>query len=581
MNEKIDKIAELDIDDNFFEEEIEGTGVEIVSLVDAPAIQADFLYFNEEEFITPNPCQPGYEAIGTKIKDGREVPNCVPIQNTELVEPNSGESHDDYMARCISVEINEGKEQDQAVAICHSKWEAVHGPTEMSEEYEFETYNDYPEGAKNNACRAVKYAEENGWGDCGEATGKRRASQLCNGENISEDTIARMASFARHEQHKDVPYTEGCGGLMWDAWGGSAGVRWAQSKLDEIRLYSDKKKKKKRKQLSDEQKLSILEFCEDDRNGEYINYDDVYLDFTKVNFAGVGDVIKAIRGLDILKRLSIKKDQPAETYWRYSGPPAQRDFCKAMVNLANRGKIFTDAEIRRMNNVSNTNPGMGEGGSNNYSVLEFSGGVNCVHYWQKLKVFKGDNGQKIVIATNQADNTEETNAMKSQNANKPGPLGSIPNNARVNFSFNEEKRIVTGPLMIPNKFILRRDEDGNPFYIYFTRKTIRKMAEKFFKDGKNNNTDINHDENVTKENTLIESWISESIQHDKAYKYGFTLPPGTWYVSYKINDDDTWQKIKSGELKGFSLAGGFIQKMKPVDPEKTLNDIKDILNKVK
>ena len=45
-----------------------------------------------------------------------------------------------------------------------------------------------------------------------------------------------MASFKRHQQHKDVPYTEGCGGLMWDAWGGSAGVNWAISKLKEIDL---------------------------------------------------------------------------------------------------------------------------------------------------------------------------------------------------------------------------------------------------------------------------------------------------------------------------------------------------------
>ena len=45
-----------------------------------------------------------------------------------------------------------------------------------------------------------------------------------------------MASFKRHQQHKDVPYSEGCGGLMWDAWGGSAGVNWAISKLKEIDL---------------------------------------------------------------------------------------------------------------------------------------------------------------------------------------------------------------------------------------------------------------------------------------------------------------------------------------------------------
>ena len=103
-------------------------------------------------------------------------------------------------------------------------------------EVELESYSDYPEGAKNNAKRALEWVEKNGWGSCGEATGKARANQLAKGEPISRDTIARMASFKRHQQHKDVPYSEGCGGLMWDAWGGSAGVNWAIGKLKEIDL---------------------------------------------------------------------------------------------------------------------------------------------------------------------------------------------------------------------------------------------------------------------------------------------------------------------------------------------------------
>jgi hypothetical protein len=96
------------------------------------------------------------------------------------------------------------------------------------------TYTDYPEAAVNNAKRALKWAEENGWGDCGTPVGKARARQLANREPLSRDTIARMASFKRHQQHADVPYTEGCGGLMWDAWGGTAGVEWAIRKLKEI-----------------------------------------------------------------------------------------------------------------------------------------------------------------------------------------------------------------------------------------------------------------------------------------------------------------------------------------------------------
>ena len=96
-----------------------------------------------------------------------------------------------------------------------------------------DTYNDYPEAATNNAKRALKYKEENG-SDCGTPVGWTRARQLASREKISRDTIARMASFKRHQQNKDVPYDEGCGGIMWDAWGGDAGVEWAISKLNQI-----------------------------------------------------------------------------------------------------------------------------------------------------------------------------------------------------------------------------------------------------------------------------------------------------------------------------------------------------------
>ena len=69
----------------------------------------------------------------------------------------------------------------------------------------FESYNDYPRAASDNACRAVKWAEENGWGSCGTQVGKIRANQLCNREKISVETIARMASFERHRRNKDTP----------------------------------------------------------------------------------------------------------------------------------------------------------------------------------------------------------------------------------------------------------------------------------------------------------------------------------------------------------------------------------------
>jgi len=98
---------------------------------------------------------------------------------------------------------------------------------------ELESYADYPESASNNAKRALKWKEENGT-SCGTSVGWRRASQLANRQPLSRSTIARMASFKRHQQNKDVPYSEGCGGIMWDAWGGTSGVEWAISKLKSI-----------------------------------------------------------------------------------------------------------------------------------------------------------------------------------------------------------------------------------------------------------------------------------------------------------------------------------------------------------
>lgn len=98
-----------------------------------------------------------------------------------------------------------------------------------------DTYNDYPKAASENAKRALKFREEtDNKNDCGTPVGWARANQLAKGEGISADTVKRMASFNRHRQNKDVPYEEGCGGLMWDAWGGTEGVDWAIRKSEQI-----------------------------------------------------------------------------------------------------------------------------------------------------------------------------------------------------------------------------------------------------------------------------------------------------------------------------------------------------------
>jgi hypothetical protein len=106
---------------------------------------------------------------------------------------------------------------------------------------EMESYSDYPDGVKNNAKRVLEYVDKNGWGSCGTPVGKQRANQLSKGEPISIDTIKRMYSFlSRHEGDLETStaYGDGCGKLMYDAWGGKAGLGWSRNKLRELGLLT-------------------------------------------------------------------------------------------------------------------------------------------------------------------------------------------------------------------------------------------------------------------------------------------------------------------------------------------------------
>lgn len=107
-----------------------------------------------------------------------------------------------------------------------------------------ETYRDYPRAAKENAQRALDFAQKNGWGSCGTPVGKQRANQLANGEAISEETIARMASFERQRQNSKRELGDGCGRLMWLAWGGDEGIEWASRKLRQIRRMDLRRQKR-------------------------------------------------------------------------------------------------------------------------------------------------------------------------------------------------------------------------------------------------------------------------------------------------------------------------------------------------
>ena len=156
-----------------------------------------------------------------------------------MPQPIKGEGKDKFLQRCMADEESVGSfpDESQRYAVCNRVWE-THKREALSlykKSFAEKTYTDYPKAASENAKIALRWAEQNGWGSCGTAVGKQRANQLAKNEPISEDTISRMASFERHRQNSQKELGDGCGRLMWLAWGGDEGIEWAQRKLEQIK----------------------------------------------------------------------------------------------------------------------------------------------------------------------------------------------------------------------------------------------------------------------------------------------------------------------------------------------------------
>lgn len=323
-------IYRLDI--NEFDDE---TGIDFVSLVEAPAVERDFQAFNQA-----------------------------------FVEPQANESEEEFVARCIPVLINEGKDSEQAVAICYSMYQE-----------KFESYTDYPEGAKANAERGIRLNEAND-NKCATQVGKVRGQQLAQGEPISDDTIQRIYSYlSRAKEYYDENDENACGTISYLLWGGEEMLRWTERKI---------------------------------------------------------------------------------------------------------------------------------------------------------------NASKFSIQ-------------------------------------DEEKRIVSGVAMVADMPIYRRDAIRGEYYVVFDADSIFKIAKKWARSNKYDSVNAHHKTPIEEGVSLFESFIVDrerGVMPPKGYE---DVANGSWFVSYLIDNDDVWAKVKAGEFKGFSVEGVF-DFVSEVDEEmKVIEELKRVL----
>ena len=145
---------------------------------------------------------------------------------------------------------------------------------------------------------------------------------------------------------------------------------------------------------------------------------------------------------------------------------------------------------------------------------------------------------------------------------------------------DEEKRELIPPALIPNKQIFRYDANtDSEYYVYFSKETVKKASHLYLKHNNHHKATEQHTDRVSGVLT-VESWIKEGEQ-DKSNLYGFDLPIGSWFVKMKIENDEVWSKIKSGELKGLSIEGYFTNKFEQMNKKEfTTEEVKTALKEL-
>ena len=616
--------------------------------------------------------------------------------------------------KIVKLDIDENDEFSGVDAISLVESPAIEANWMYFSDQKFETYADYGERVRANAKNAVEWAEENGWGSCGTDVGKQRAHQLAKGEGISLETIKRMYSYlSRHEGdlESSTSYNEGCGKLMYDAWGGKAALGWSRNKLRELgelemdvdvsglapyvnepsgslivkdvfvtpsagetedefisrcipvligegkdgdqaaaicysywkdRFYDEQTEEVERVLYSyvsglfdllgfldglpvfatpqEAEEVAEVAGCSGYHShpmGDFIVYmpceqhepewDEIlqkayedwkqskmksWKDLSDTQLEEVLDYLDSVAEVDVVfdqetfarplgkiqggTRETARAignstsflDTPTTKFrYRYNGPvdDKNRDFCRVlMTRYTNQNKVFRKEDINQMS-IAGVNTGFGPGGINQYDIFSYRGGVNCRHTWEEVK-YSLVNGvwADTTMVVGQSAERQNTGDLDVNSV-----IGRLlgPNAIGTQFSKQQfaEQQIVAGPLMIPNKLIYRYDEMNGEYFVYFSEDTIQKIAYKYMQNKYTDSTNLEHNSDLALSDVfVVESWIVSDPSRDKStiYSNGETYPKGTWYGMVKVKNKQIWDEyVKTGFVKGFSVEGFFIDEL--------------------
>ena len=149
---------------------------------------------------------------------------------------------------------------------------------------------------------------------------------------------------------------------------------------------------------------------------------------------------------------------------------------------------------------------------------------------------------------------------------------------------NPDLQLITGVVMLADTPIYRYDPTYGEYYIMFSKDTIEKMVQKFFKEGYQENVDNDHTFNLIDGIELQQAFIKDTEKgiSPKGFE---DVPEGSLFFTYKVTSDELWNEIKTGNWTGFSLAGTFdmeqaFAKVVDKDEEEILNLIQTLKERI-
>lgn len=152
---------------------------------------------------------------------------------------------------------------------------------------------------------------------------------------------------------------------------------------------------------------------------------------------------------------------------------------------------------------------------------------------------------------------------------------------RLQFTADASRRIITGPAMLADTPIYRRDKELGEYLVQFDANTIEQIAQKFFAKGFNQNFNLMHDPSLKLEDvTVFESFIVDPVRGVQPMTGFEDVPAGSWFLSAKVNNDEAWALVESGQIKGFSVEGMFKYEKKQPTKQELWEQVESLLMRI-